>query len=205
MTPDLIAAEQIFQSASAYVVQAGLLSELAWQRRVSFHEFTESDLLRESAWVVLCSGFREQIVRHVFDYISLCFCDWESAEAIAEADPACRIAALASFGNRSKINAIARIAFHVRRVGFDRFKKNVLSDPIVELQRLPYIGPITVFHLAKNLGLDVSKPDRHLARLADQLGFSNTRHLCTEIARITGEQQKVVDLVIWRYLANSRR
>src|SRR5712671_4039290 len=128
MMPDLIAAEQVFQSASAYVIQAGLLAELAWQRRVNFNEFTESDPLRESAWVVLCSGFREQIVRHVFDHISLCFCDWESAETIAEADPACRVAALASFGNRSKINAIAGIAFYVRKVGFDRFKKDVLSD-----------------------------------------------------------------------------
>ena len=39
--------------------------------------FTESDLLREAAWVILCSGFREAVIRRMFDFISLCFCDWE--------------------------------------------------------------------------------------------------------------------------------
>ncbi len=201
MVPDLVAATQIYRSASDYVAEAGLLAEMEWQRDVRFSEFSESDLLREAAWVVLCSGFRERVVRKVFDYISLCFCDWESAEAIVESDPACRLAALASFGSRSKIDAIARTAYFVRDVGFDRFKISILADPLTELRRLPYIGPTTVFHLAKNLGMNVAKPDRHLARLAIRLGFGSTDHLCGELARLTGDQLKVVDIVIWRYLA----
>lgn len=201
MTPDLTAATAIYESASDFMAKAGFRAEMEWQRDIRFSEFSESDLLRETAWVILCSGFRERVVRSVFDYISLCFCDWESAEAIVRSDPACRLAALASFGNRSKIDAIVDTAYYVRDVGFDRFKTNVLADPLIELRRLPYIGPVTVFHLAKNLGMDVAKPDRHLARLAVQLGFGSADHLCRELARLTGEQLKVVDLVIWRYLA----
>ena len=201
--PDLVAATRIYQSASDYIVQAGLKAEVEQQRAANFYEFTESQFLRETAWVVLCSGFREKVVRNIFDYISLCFCDWESAEAIVRADPACRLAALSSFGHRQKIDAIALAAHHLWEVGFERFKRAVLADPLAELRRLPYVGPITVFHLAKNLGLDVAKPDRHLARLAIELGFSDTFHLCAELAHLTGEHLKVIDLVIWRYLADT--
>ena len=202
MTADLSTATRMFQSASDYVAEAGLLAEVEWQRRVTLDDFTESDVLREMAWVVLCSGFRESVVRKVFDYISLCFCDWESAEAIIDSDPACRIAALASFGNESKINAIVQAAYLVQEQGFEYFKAAVVLNPLVELRRLPFIGPITVFHLAKNLGLDVAKPDRHLNRVADRLGFADADHLCTEIARVTGEQRNVVDILIWRYVAD---
>jgi hypothetical protein len=148
------------------------------------------------AWVVLCSGFRERVVRRVFDHITLCFCDWESASAIVDADPACRVAAMASFRNAAKLGAIAETAHHVHARSFASFKQAVLADPLTELQRLPHVGPITVWHLAKNLGLDVAKPDRHLARVS-------TQHLCSELARKTGEQKKVVDLVVWRYLADN--
>jgi hypothetical protein len=203
MAPDLEGALQVFCKASEYVARAGLLAEVEWQRRVTLDDFTETDLLRECAWVILCSGFREQVVRRVFDHISLCFCDWESASAILDADPTCRTAAMASFRNATKLSAIIRTALHVHARGFTVFKHAVLADPIAELRHLPHIGPITVWHLAKNLGLDVAKPDRHLARISRLFGFEDTNHLCTEIARTSGEQRKVVDLVIWRYMAEN--
>jgi hypothetical protein len=142
-------------------------------------------------------------VRRIFDHITLCFCDWESASAIVEADPACRVAAMASFRNAAKLGAIAETAHHVHAQSFTSFKQAVLADPLAELRRLPYIGPITVWHLAKNLGLDVAKPDRHLARVSTQLGFENAEHFCSELGRKTGEQKKVVDLIVWRYLADN--
>lgn len=201
--PNLEGALDVFVAASEYVAGAGLVSEVEWQRRITIDAFSETDLLRECAWVILCSGFREQVVRRVFDHISLCFCDWESASAILAADPACRIAAMASFRNTVKLRAIVRTAFHVHARGFAVFKQRVLADPISELRLLPHIGPITVWHLAKNLGLDVAKPDRHLTRISQLFGFEDASHFCTEIARSVGEQKKVVDLVVWRYMADN--
>jgi hypothetical protein len=64
-------------------------------------------------------------------------------------------------------------------------------------------GPVTVWQLAKNLGFDVPKPDRHLVRIAEQLGFSSPSQLCGAIADVSGEAVKVIDLVIWRYLADN--
>ncbi|ALA59352.1 hypothetical protein NITMOv2_2947 [Nitrospira moscoviensis] len=67
------------------------------------------------------------------------------------------------------------------------------------LQTLPYIGSITAFHLAKNLGLPVVKPDRHLQRIATVAGFSSPQELCQLISDHLGEPVQVVDVVLWRY------
>ncbi len=203
MKADLTAAVQFFSKASSYVQSAGLMAEVVWQRSANFEEFTESDLLREHAWVALCSGFKESVVRRVFDHVSLCFCDWETAEAIVLAGDVCCATAMASFSNRAKLSGILAAAKHVNSIGFSNFKKAVLIDPINCLQQLPFIGPITSWHLAKNLGLDVAKPDRHLVRVSEFLGFRDADHLCRELASSTGEQAKVVDLIVWRYLADN--
>jgi hypothetical protein len=203
VTLNLEGALRLFAMANTYIESSGQNPEIFWQRRADFDSFTETDFLRETAWVILCSGFRERVVRHVFDYISLCFCDWESASAIIEADPACRLAAMASFHNSNKLNAIVASARYVHQKGFSKFQEEVAADPFTELRKLPYIGPITVWHLAKNLGLDVAKPDRHLARVSSAFGFSDTDHFCTEIAKASGEQKNVVDLIVWRFLADN--
>ena len=203
MTANLTAAKRFFSSACNYVRKAGLTAEVMWQRDANFDEFTESDLLREHAWVALCSGFRESIVRRVFDHVSLCFCDWESSEAIASSGEICCLTAAASFSNKAKLQGILSAAQQVNAKGFKEFKRSVLADPIRQLQSLPYIGPITSWHLAKNLGLDVAKPDRHLVRVSEFLGFRDADHLCRELAASTGEQANVVDLIVWRYIADN--
>jgi hypothetical protein len=203
MTPDLEGALRVFAAATTYMATSGRGAEVQWQRQVALEEFTETDLLREAAWVILCSGFRERIVRRVFDYISLCFCDWESASAILDADPACRLAAMESFRSPAKLGAIVTTALLVNRQGFAAFKEAVLAAPLTELRRLPYIGPTTVWHLAKNLGLEVAKPDRHLARISLSFGFDGADHFCAAIAEEVRERRNVVDLIVWRYLADN--
>lgn len=196
-------AMRLFIKASGYAVAAGFDVEVKQQRAVMLEHVTERDLLREAAWVVLCSGFRESTIRRCFQHISLCFCDWESATSILDAYPACKIAAKYSFSNDAKLEAIVGIARHIARVGFESFKQAVLHSPIDALQQLPYIGPITVWHLAKNIGVDAAKPDRHLARVSLRLGFPDAASLCAAIAGETGDPLSVVDLIIWRFLADN--
>ena len=203
-SPDITAALEVFSAACRYSESGDVAGEVEWHRALKFENFSETDLLRETAWVVLCSGFRENIIRERFGYISLCFCDWESAREIVDAEPHCSITAKSAFGNEKKLLAIADAAAYIDREGFDLVKLAIQDDPIVELQRFPHIGPITVFHLAKNLGLDVVKPDRHLSRLATLLGFESPLEFCVAISRKTGETRRVVDIVIWRYLADNQ-
>jgi hypothetical protein len=111
---------------------------------------------------------------------------------------------MASFRNARKLDAIVLIARHVDEVGFESLKSRILEDPVPELSTLPHIGPVTAWHLAKNLGFDAAKPDRHLVRLCHRLGFADVHELCGTIAAVTGQRVAVVDIVLWRYLSDVR-
>jgi hypothetical protein len=198
----LEAALKTFEQAQRHVASRNLLGEMEWQRTRRFAQFTESDLLREAAWVILCSGFREAIVRKVFDRISLSFCDWESARAIVASAGACRANALSSINNQRKMDGILGVARRIDDVGFSYLKAQILRAPTSELGRLPFVGPVTSWHLAKNLGFEVAKPDRHLFRMSQRLGFSDAQELCKSIAQIVNEPVHVVDIVLWRYAAD---
>lgn len=191
-----------FEAACRYVQEAGLGSEVFWQKSAEAMQFSESDLLRESAWVILCSGFKETAVRKVFGNISLSFCDWESAKEILESERACRMTALGAFRNKKKIEAIIEVARRIEDEGFRQIKKKCLANPISEFQKFPFIGPITAWHLAKNLGFDVAKPDRHLVRLSEWLGRESPHELCAYLSSRTGNPVKVVDLILWRFMAD---
>ncbi len=61
------------------------------------------------------------------------------------------------------------------------------------------MGEATSFHLAKNIGLNVAKPDRHLVRMSSALGFESVNILCSEISNLIEENISLIDLVLWRY------
>lgn len=191
-------APQVYKNAKDFVLER-FAADLRWQMSRDHTSFSESDLLREGAWVILCCGFRESVVRHQFSYISLCFCDWDSAIAIADKSNLCRETAAARFKNYRKLDAIVDLAKFIVREGFESLRYRIEQSPMEVLQEIPYIGPITTFHLAKNLGFAVAKPDRHLERLAISLGYADTRAMCKEISELSGDPVPVVDLVLWRY------
>jgi hypothetical protein len=197
------ALESLYRAASS-AVSKEFGFEREWQRSVLGRPFLERDLLREAAWVILCSGFRERIVRRHFDAISLCFCDWVSAEYIIRRAERCRSTAMAVFGSARKIAAILSVCDYVCEHGFDALSYRIRVDPMPELRKFPFIGPVTSYHLAKNLGIDVVKPDRHLARLASTFGFGSAELMCAAIGCQVGEPASVVDIVLWRYCALAR-
>lgn len=66
------------------------------------------------------------------------------------------------------------------------------------LDTLPFIGTITKHHLARNLGIDTVKPDRHLVRLANHFGFKKPIQMCLEIQKATNERLGTIDVILWR-------
>jgi hypothetical protein len=184
--------------ARSRILSAGFGAEVRWQQNLDPQLITESDLLRETAWVVLCSGFRESVVRARFSQISLCFCDWESSSEIVSNAEVCRETALACFGNQRKISAILAAALIVFVSGFHSIKERILRDPIPTLMHFDQVGGITAYHLAKNLGFPLAKQDRHLARLSQLLGFENAENLCSAVSHATGDPVHAVDIVFWR-------
>jgi AraC-like DNA-binding protein len=189
----------LYQLAEREVRAAGYDWEIKWQKSLDFKSFSETDFLREAAWVILCSGFKESTVRKHFDYISMCFCDWESSYEIISHRELCVTTAFSCFRNKNKLNAIAKIAEIIDHHGFSNFKLMVQQDPILKLMELPFIGPITSWHLAKNLGLNVAKNDRHLLRIANHFGYSDSHSLCAKLSEYTGVSSSVIDIVLWRF------
>lgn len=181
------------------VCDYGFDDEIDWQSNIDFNEVDERTFLGEFAWVVLSSGMRERVVRNLFGEISRCFYDWISAKIIVEHKNECLREALRYFNNKPKMNAIVEAASKIIDVGFDKFKDYISRDPIKRLQELSYIGPVTVFHLAKNIGLNVAKPDRHLVRIANLEGYADVQIFCHDIAEMSGDSIPVVDIVYWRF------
>lgn len=182
-----------------HVIACGYAPEVDWQDRCRLDQITETTFLRETAWVILSAGMRERVVRSCFPRISEAFLSWSSAVDIDRARTNCARAALQVFRHPSKIAAIVSAARMVATVSFQAFRAELLERGLEFLQRLPYVGPVTRFHLAKNLGMDVVKPDRHLVRLSLAAGFERPDEMCQRIADVTGDRIGTVDLVLWRY------
>ena len=189
----------IYMDLKEFVIRAGYDHEVDWQSDLNFERITETDFLREAAWVVLSSGFRESVVRRYFQAVSEAFLDWYSAERINVCREHCQNRAISVFGNRRKIKAITEIVEIIANDGFECVKMKIRSQGVEYLQELPYIGPITSYHLAKNLGLHVVKPDRHLVRMASITGHDSPLGMCSKVSEIVGDSPAVVDLVFWRY------
>ena len=188
-----------YLDAKEMVIRAGFSSEIDWQDDVSFSEVTEPDFLREAAWVVLSSGMRESVVRGKFPDISSAFYSWTSAQQIVHNVGRCRRLALKAFSHGPKIEAIITIARRIDGEGFESFTSRIQQDGIDFITSLPFMGPATSYHLAKNIGLDVVKPDRHLLRVAAAAGYPSPTSLCEDISKLVGDKVSVVDLVIWRF------
>ena len=96
-------------------------------------------------------------------------------------------------------NSTGQDYVNVANTGFEALKIRIANNPLEVLQEYPYIGPVTSYHLAKNLGFSLAKPDRHLNRIAQTIGYSDVQSLCNDISSESGDSIPVVDIVLWRY------
>jgi hypothetical protein len=202
---DLRQVAKAYYVAKQALLRQGYAAELDWQYGVSIMDLNEHEFLREAAWVILSSGMSERVIRSKFGDISRAFLDWTSAELIVANASDCKAEAFYYFGHESKLDAVIEIASHVNQEGFPSVVKSVIERGIDYLQQFAFIGPATSYHLAKNIGLPVAKPDRHLTRIADKLGYQCVQQLCADIALATEEPIPIVDLVLWRFSAQHPR
>ena len=189
----------LYLSAKETVINAGFDDEIDWQEQVNIDKLNESTFLSESAWVIISTGFREEIARRKFGAITKAFLNWYSAKLILDHRASCRRDALATFANVPKIDGILGIAEEVVALGFEEVHLQVLCRGTDFLQELPFIGPVTACHLGKNLGLPTAKADRHLVRMASKAGYATPQDMCATISGVVGDPIAVVDIVLWRY------
>lgn len=185
-----------YLEAKRAVIDAGYADEVVWQATLSPVQVTARSFVEQAAWVVLSSGLAEQVVRPLFPALSATFHNFDLD--LLTADSGCRGAALSAFRHPAKIDAILEIASFARAAGDDVIRRHVSSQDTTVLMGLPFIGPATVRHLLKNLGVAITKPDRHLLRLASAIG-RDVDVFCNEIAEAIEEPLGVVDVVLWRW------
>ena len=104
---------EAYAYARQFVIERGFGSEIMWQETRSVDDLTESEFLRESAWVILSSGMKERVVRQRFPAISAAFLDWASATSIDTQRRACCRAAMKVFRHDGKVQAIGTLCGYV--------------------------------------------------------------------------------------------
>lgn len=137
----------------------------------------------EVAYVIVNSGMRVSVAGPIY----------AAVEAALDAGTSARTV----FGHSGKAAAIDAV-WRDREQLFNAFAP--AGDLPAWCQTLPFVGPITKFHLAKNLGGNHVKPDVHLARLASAEGVTPWQ-LCRRLALATGFREATVDTVLWRVCA----
>lgn len=173
-----------YEVLRAAIEEQGYAAEVEWAQTVSAPESAEA-LWREYAWVVLNSGMKNQVAERI----------WERVRPVVERGESCA----AVYRHAAKGEAIDR-GWRLRDERFAAFRAFARMDHASALdwcETLPWIGPITKYHLAKNLGVDCAKPDRWLERVAAAAG-ETVEGLCRRLAAETGDRVATVDLVIWR-------
>jgi hypothetical protein len=164
------------------LIDLGYTEELIWQENVRSPD-TAEDFAREAIFVIVNAGMKVQVARPIFERVMAAVTAGRSAGS--------------AFGHQAKCRSIDRL-WAERAEWFARFQAARTPEEILAvLEGIGGIGAITKFHLGKNLGLEVCKPDRHLTRLAEREG-STPAALCERLARATGDSKATVDLVLWR-------
>lgn len=173
-----------FDELKQKIIDAGYGEEIVWSESLKPCADPHS-FFCEYMWVVLSSGMKNQIARMI------------EARILAALDKGQPVSSV--FGHKGKARAIEYAREHKDELFtiWQGLQKESDHFKLTWLGSLPWVGEITKYHLAKNLGMDIAKPDRHLTRIAAGYGTS-AEGLCRKLADQTGLRSATVDLVIWR-------
>lgn len=182
----------------------GYAMELAWHEHVPRRDHTEHDVLAEATWAILSVGMADRVVRQVHQRVMVRLDGLPSAAHLVDDRVRLETAALEVFRHRGKVDAIFGFAAYLRRIGTEELVRRLHQNPVEALAGLRFFGPASSLHLAKNLGVRVAKPDRHLVRLSGLTGHT-PQELCDRLAGLSNDDVHVIDYVLWRYLSLDRR
>jgi len=174
---------KLFREIDRAVRKAGYSAAIDWSESIQPPR-SAADLASEAVYVICNSGMSNRVAVPIFEKCMFALRNGQSAKTV--------------FGHPGKAQAIDQI-WKKRRSLYRKLSES--DDLIAFCQTLPWIGPITKFHLGKNLGADVAKPDVHLNRLAGREDMT-AQELCERLAKATGYRAATIDLILWRACAD---
>ncbi len=137
----------------------------------------------EVIYVICASGFRASTAAEISDKCINALKNGRSSRT--------------TFKHKGKTRAIDAV-WRDRDHYFREFKLAADAD---WFETLPFIGPITKNHLAKNCGMDVCKDDIWLNRLSRAYG-TTAEKLCAHVAKKTDLRKATVDSILWEACRN---
>jgi len=168
-----------YKQAKMNLINHGYNSEIHLVHEREFKHQTKKNFYWEYVYVVLNSGLSNKVAEKIY------------ADFILK-------------GPRAVNHLGKRAAIKRASLSFQEWFRKLQSMPTDEekieyLGKLSYLGPATKYHLARNLGIDCAKPDRHLNRLATQFGYKDdVQKMCKELSVATGDRVGTIDIVLWR-------
>lgn len=177
----------LYERVRARLMELGHGDDYTWAQNVKAPESPEA-LACEYTWVVINSGMKNTVAHGIMDRVW----PWLVGGCVGPVP----------FGHVGKMKAIADV-WCTRESKFLQFlERDAMStqDVLDWCESLPWIGRITKYHLAKNLGADVAKPDRWLVRLAEA-EQETVDGLCQRLACETRDRVATVDVILWRACA----
>ncbi len=169
--------------------------------------FTPEEFAYECFYVVCVAGFKQDYAKVMCEKII----DFVKKNENFELEDLERI-----YKNKLKIKAIKNIWDNRKKYQEQFYSLKTIDEKVNFLGTLPFIGNITKYHLARNLGLDFVKYDIWIQRLGvafykawDFVDKVNNSKLLPEIKyfcdvmfkklqRETGEKVGFLDVVLWR-------
>lgn len=172
-----------FSKIDKAVRKAGYSAAIEWSENIEPPPNAKA-LAAEAIYVIVNSGMSNVVAVPIFERCMAALHKGKSATTV--------------FGHPGKAAAID----HIWRRRVTLFRQLRKTDDLVAFcATLPWTGDITKYHLAKNLGADVAKPDVHINRLAAPEGVT-AHQLCERLAKETGYRVATVDLILWRACAD---
>lgn len=180
-----ISAERLGELVEQLTAAGFAEDDIEWSENACAPEDAQQFAM-EAIFVICNSGMKNTVARRIYEKVKDALFRGESARTV--------------FGHPGKAAAIDDIWARREHWYFQFTRVETDADRLAACEAMPWIGPITKYHLAKNFGVDVAKPDVHLQRLADYEGVT-AQQLCERLARETGYRVATVDLLLWRACA----
>lgn len=194
--------DAFFKDAYAFT-QAHHFQTLQYLSATPDLPLTPERFLSQYTWVVLVSGFKAEIVFKKFPEVRALLKEFDASKICV--NHLIR-SGLKIIANKSKWQSIYDGVRLLKSTPWEDFKGQYLSS-VDAMEGLPHIGPTLKYHLARNLGFDVVKPDLHLTRMAAHFGVMGPDVLCNSVQISNPYAQSLnlgqIDYCIWCYLSHA--
>lgn len=171
-----------FRRLERALQEAGYANDSIWPEAI-MPPSTAEEFAQSAIYVIVNSGMKYGVAQQIYK---------RCIEKLYAGGKARKV-----FGHPGKAKAIDTIWKH-REELFAAFLE--AEDKLDFCASLRWIGPVTRYHLAKDLGVDVAKPDVHLARLARR-DRTTVERLCRRLAKDACCRVATVDTILWRACA----